>query len=189
MDSSNYYYRGIEKNKSGDFQGAIKDYSKAISIDSSFIDAYRRRGKNNFFLGDINGALVDYAKAIEIYPKNSYSYSTYYDRGLLKLELNEYQGAIDDFTESIKNEPDSDWNSYAKRGLAKYHLKNYISAIDDCNKAIEIAKHWGYPYYIRGIIKIKIKKTESGCKDLHKAIEENTYDGQNCRDSIQKYCK
>jgi len=37
-----YLYSGIEKGNSGDYQGAIKDFNKAIEINPKFAQAYQK---------------------------------------------------------------------------------------------------------------------------------------------------
>ncbi len=39
-----YFYSGVEKLDSGDFQGAIKDFNKAIGINPKYAKAYYGRG-------------------------------------------------------------------------------------------------------------------------------------------------
>ena len=43
-DSSFYFKRGTSKYESGDYQGAIKDYTKAIEIDPYTVLLYVNRG-------------------------------------------------------------------------------------------------------------------------------------------------
>lgn len=188
MDQYDYYHRGIEKIEIEDYEGAKTEFSKAIALDKSFIDAYRLRGKVKSFLGNYSDAILDYSTAIKINPQNNYSYQAYYDRGLAKMELTDYKGAVSDFTKDIQFEKTS-WITYAERGLAKYYLKEYQSAIKDCDSAIEIHNYMGYSYYIRGINKLRINDWNGACLDLEKASELNTIDGIQCRDTIEKYCK
>ena len=54
-----------------------------------------------------------------------------------KLEVEDYQGAISDFTKAIEINPMND-KAYNNRGNAKSNLKDYSGAIVDYSKAIEI---------------------------------------------------
>ena len=64
-----YCNRGSAKNSSGDYAGAIEDYTKAIELDPKFAVAYCNRGNAKDSSGDYAGAIEDYTKAIELDPK------------------------------------------------------------------------------------------------------------------------
>jgi len=51
-----------------DLDNAIKEFSKAIEINSNYADAYHNRGSAYQSKGDIENAINDYRKAIEINP-------------------------------------------------------------------------------------------------------------------------
>ena len=57
-----YSYKFREKSK------AIEYFSKAISVDSEFAEAYCLRGNAFYALGDIDRAFQDYKRVLEIYP-------------------------------------------------------------------------------------------------------------------------
>jgi tetratricopeptide (TPR) repeat protein len=52
-----------------DYQGAVQDLEKAISLDPNFAAAYRARGYAKFNMGfNVEEALSDYLKAVELKP-------------------------------------------------------------------------------------------------------------------------
>ena len=57
---------GMEKYKSGDYEAAIKEFTKAIDIDPENADAYFKRGNAKNQLGDTKGASEDQNKSNEI---------------------------------------------------------------------------------------------------------------------------
>ena len=63
-----YLNSAVSKFYLDDMKGAIVDYTKAIIIDPSYVEAYRKRGLAKEELKDFSGAIVDYTKAIEIDP-------------------------------------------------------------------------------------------------------------------------
>ena len=67
--------KGHENNKEGDYKNAIKSYSKAIEIDSTYAEAYFSRGtlKLNDFKFD--EAIVDFDKALKLEPYLEYALS------------------------------------------------------------------------------------------------------------------
>ena len=53
-----YFNSGIRKANSGDYEGAIKDYNKAIEIKPNDADAYYNRGVAKWDLGDDRGEIA-----------------------------------------------------------------------------------------------------------------------------------
>ncbi len=104
----------------------------------------------------------------------NYSYSQtateYYKRGVAKGELQDYRGAIADFTAAIKINP-KDFDAYQSRGFAKGELQDYRGAIADHTRAIEINPTFAAAYYARGLAKISVGDKDGGCLDLSKAGE------------------
>lgn len=61
-----YYHRGYAKELKGDVDGAISDYSQAITIKPSYeAGAYSRRGDIKKARGDLAGAIADYEHAVQ----------------------------------------------------------------------------------------------------------------------------
>ena len=64
--------------------------------------------------------------------------------GIDKYNLEDYNGAIQDYTKAIELSPL--WSAaYDYRGIAKSELKDYIGAIQDFNKAIELHPYGAIP--------------------------------------------
>ena len=124
------YYRGLAKYRKGDDKGAIIDFTNSIKISPNNTTLYNQRGVAKANIKDYLGAIDDQNKAIELDPVNIYAiYSrgrsmhslgalkeamldyniaianneieAYNSRGLLKRDLEDYNGAIDDFYNAI----------------------------------------------------------------------------------------
>ena len=54
------------KVKKRDYLEAIKDYSKAISLEPDFGEAYFNRGLTRIFLNDLEGGALDLSRAGEL---------------------------------------------------------------------------------------------------------------------------
>jgi tetratricopeptide (TPR) repeat protein len=61
----------------------------------------------------------------------------YFNIGLVKYNLHNYTGAIDDFTRAVEMNPEHA-EAYNIRGAAKYQLGELDDAIEDFNRSIEI---------------------------------------------------
>ena len=71
-ESASYYYnRGIEKNKGGDYYGAIADYTRAIELDPRYGNAFGNRGITKKKLGDMKGACSDWRESASLGEENA----------------------------------------------------------------------------------------------------------------------
>ncbi len=98
-DWEEYYYRGLEKNKAKDYEGAINDYTESIKLNPS-VKSYIERGYSKVELDDITGAISDFQRAIEIDPKNS---EAYYGLGYYKYFNQDYYGSLSAFESRNEN--------------------------------------------------------------------------------------
>ncbi len=91
----------------------------------------------------------------------------YYYRGVDKIFIKDYRGAIFDLTEAIRR--DSDFlQAYENRGVAKYYLDDNEGAIEDYNRALEINP---YDYNTRGQIKYFLGDYEGALSDFNEVIK------------------
>lgn len=74
----------------------------------------------------------------------------YYFRGDEKYEAEDYEGAIEDFTQSIKLKPDA--KAYYKRGLAKEEIDDYQGSKYDYIRSIELHPKQWEAYYDLGML-------------------------------------
>jgi tetratricopeptide (TPR) repeat protein len=63
-----YENRGLVKQRKGDLDGAIADFSHAIELDPRLADAYQNRGLAKSSKGDSQGAADDYERAKKLKP-------------------------------------------------------------------------------------------------------------------------
>ena len=90
----------------------LRDFDKAISINTRYTEAYNRRGIILNKNGDTSGALSDFNTAIELDPKYG---AAYFNRGFLYLGQNSPDKAIDDFSRAIDLSPNPCHSICAKR--------------------------------------------------------------------------
>ena len=65
------------------------------------------------------------------------TYDEYFKRGISKNSLQDYKGAIEDYSEAIRLKPDYAV-AYYNRGNSKYSLQDYKGAIEDYSEAIRL---------------------------------------------------
>ena len=99
----------------------------------------------------------------------------YLDKGNLKADLNDFVGAIEDYTNAIRINPQLAI-AFNNRGTAKGNLNDHFGAIEDYTKAIEINPQFGTSYSSRGSSKFNINNFLEAIEDFTKAIEINIID-------------
>jgi len=162
-----YFHRGIAKNDLGDYRGAIVDYSKII-VEEPDADTYFNRGNSRYSLKDFTSAKEDYAKAFML-DKNFID--ALYSLACVKLDLEEYENAIKDFTDVIKQVPDN-YNTYILRASAYKALEQFTNALSDYSMAILIESN-ADNYFNRGVFLMDIKYYQDANADLTKSLRLN----------------
>ncbi|MDF5727458.1 MAG: tetratricopeptide repeat protein [Rhizonema sp. PD38] len=90
------------------------------------------------------------------------------ERGYKRIEKKDYKGAIEDFNQVFKIEPNNAY-AYVGRGLASFSLEQYQVAKMDFDKAVEINPDIAYAYYFRGFANYALKDRQGAIADLRKA--------------------
>ena len=85
------------------------------------------------------------------------------------MRLEQYEEAIEDFTQAITIKPD-DAKVYFERGKAKVSLKQYEEAIEDFTQAIIIKPDYAEAYFYRGLAKILLEQYEEAIEGFTQAI-------------------
>lgn len=165
-DPQAYYNRGRTKGLIGEskleqgvlmdarhyYQMAIDDYTEVINQDPKYNIAYNNRGWTQYLLGQVEikegnrkaaqrlfqEAISDTDAALRLQPKGAKIQSaTYHTRGVVRAALDDYNGAIEDFSESIQLNPKKALY-YHDRAKAKEALGQHEAAKADFAKAKEI---------------------------------------------------
>jgi tetratricopeptide (TPR) repeat protein len=179
LDSTNadfYSELGVVYAITQKYDLSLKNFDKSLSIDSSKnAMAYNNRGALFFYSGDNNNekALADYSRSIKIDPKDEYAF---YNRGIVYLNLMQYQNAIDDLSTSIKLKHKQN-KAYYDRGVSYYNIDEYKKAAKDFSKALKYNNiidpfeklDEGEIYYWRGECYEMIGKRKEAQKDKNRA--------------------
>lgn len=138
--SSQLLKDGFMKADSGNYEGAISDFTMAIEINPEDSIAYNNRAIAYHNLGNFSKAIKDYTQLITLNPDNS---SAFNNRALAKVELGDYRGAIADYTKAIEFSPEES-EIFINRGIALYQLNYLDSACLDWSKAGELGDKRAY---------------------------------------------
>lgn len=104
------------------------------------------------------------AKAVELY-----------SQGNEKYDIQDYEGAITDYTNAI-NQNEIYWEAYLWRAHALYATTKYEEAMADYNKVLELSPGESQAYYYRGLCKFNLTQYADALPDLTLSIK---YDPQN----------
>ncbi|MEM2175141.1 MAG: AAA family ATPase [Candidatus Micrarchaeia archaeon] len=105
MDPNNpmiYNNRGDAYYRKQEYEKAIADYDKAISLDKNYLKAYYNRGLAYACLQDYESAIENFSKVIELDDKFVEAYNT---RGLAYMYLEKYEEAENDFNKCLELDP------------------------------------------------------------------------------------
>jgi tetratricopeptide (TPR) repeat protein len=151
-----YYERGRIHERNKRYAEALADYSKAIELDSQFIDAYFSRSSLYAWHPSLQmrayaKAVTDLTKILEIEPKY---YSARFNRALCYESLRDYDQAIADYSKVI--DEDTDFSRYGAgkdaglsaahhyRGRAyQWYKSDYAKAAADYTEALRLAADAG----------------------------------------------
>ncbi|HSF72350.1 MAG TPA: tetratricopeptide repeat protein [Microcoleus sp.] len=110
-----------------------------------------------------------------------------FNSALAKSEAGDIQGAIADYTEAIRLNPNYA-KAHNKRGIIHgRNLKDYPAAKADFDRAIEINPNYGDAYYNRARVREFLEDKPGAIADYHKAAELYQKDGNtnDYQDAIQ----
>ena len=162
-DAGAYYERGSAREKTGDSEGALKDYAKALNLNPAFPQAfaaknsllelkdaekriknsknpeeksaaYSEKAKIEWTKGQYEQALKDYGQALSVSAEDAVN--IYNSIGAVKVGQGDYKGSVEDYTKAIELGNDL---SYYNRGVAEYLDGDYKSAVSDLD--ISLKKH------------------------------------------------
>jgi tetratricopeptide (TPR) repeat protein len=162
-----YNTRGIAYMNKGDYDQAIRAYTKAIELKSDYAFAYSNRGLAYNDIRDFGRAIRDYAKAIELKPGYA---EAYYNRANAYIDMNDFGRAMQDYAKAIELKPDY-VEAYYNRGNAYNNMRDHDRAIRDYSRAIELRPDYAEAYNNRGNAYNDLRDFGQAIRDYTKAIE------------------
>ena len=129
--------------------------------------------------GNISPAVSAHSSAILIAQKTIVQNPAedLFNSGLAKSEAGDIEGAIADYTEAIRLNPNYA-EAHNKLGkIRARNLKDYPAAKADFDRAIEINPNYGHAYYNRARVREFLEDKDGAIADYHKAAELYEKDG------------
>lgn len=184
-----YFYSALI---SSDLNTKLDLYSRAISENPAFMDAYINRGLVKNELQDFEGSIEDYNKAIEIDPKCALAYN---NRGYTKYKKQDIEGALEDYNKAIllnpkfqmaidnkarlvsevcvNDSPDFMEKYYLSLGILEINSGNIQEALKNLEESLKYNDKSEVTYFYKGVAFHSLGKTEESYSNYSKAIELN----------------
>jgi Flp pilus assembly protein TadD len=170
--------QGWEQAEKGNYDEAIRYFTKALNFNPNHAEAYYSRGTAHFHKGQYDQAISDFDKALEINPNDA---KAYYNRGIACCKKGQYDQAIPDFTKALEINP-RDAEAYYNRGITFCQKGQHDQAISDFKKAFEINPN--NPRYLEAYVNQEIAYYEDkgqydqAISDYTNALEINPNDAE-----------
>ena len=141
-----------------------------ITLDPAKLDSANRNHGTKPLPKNPAGATMKNSKVDqkELTPQEKQA-QTFTQDGVKKAKEQNYDGAIQDFTKSIKAYENA--IAYMNRGYCYMIKARYDLAIEDENKAINLSKSYGKAYFVRGACKFHLNDFDGSEKDLTDALK------------------
>jgi len=111
--------------------------------------------------------LTLFTDVIDKYPETGIAYN---NRGNVRRDQNDMQGAMEDYDRAIELNYD---DAYTNRGILRNRMNDYKGAVEDFNRALQGKSNREKAYYNRGIAKLNLGDFGGAAEDFGKAIEIN----------------
>ena len=180
--------RGKAKFGIKDYTGAISDFTEGISLEPNGIyDFFIERGLSYKYLNNIESSEKDFSiaihyldKLIELTPKNELAI---FKRGYAKENINDYLGAIEDYYQFIKLNPNK------KRSIC--YLNFSFNKLKEKKYDQNLIKKIGEIFFSIGLIKYKIGHYQDAINHYTRSLELNPFNFNSLvnRASINEYLK
>ncbi|WP_320664884.1 tetratricopeptide repeat protein [Prochlorococcus sp. MIT 1223] len=193
-----------KKSELNDHQGAIEDYTKAISVNRKDCSSYVLRGNSRNELGDFQGACSDWVDAYicregpleekedpkDLTLEEQIGFVTQFEAaeyikednhvwkiGRAKEESGDIEGAIEEYALAIEINPSNKYALNSRGSVNSYNLENYEEAIKDFDTAIETDPNDALLYANRGYAKFQSGCYQEAIDDYSKSIDIKPEEG------------
>lgn len=167
-----YVNRGVARFERGDKEGAALDYETALRHDPDNSLATHNLAHIKSLGGDKAAAEKLLSESISKNEKLPYPRA---ERGYQRLQNGDYKGALEDYNEVVRLEP-NDPENYLNRGLVKEKMKDLAGALADYSHALKLDEKNAKAWVSRGNIVSKFGNWKEALEDYSAAITlDNNY--------------
>ncbi|MGR3273555.1 DnaJ domain-containing protein [Acaryochloris marina NIES-2412] len=151
QDAQQYFMQGVQKANRRNYATAIADFTQAIHLDKSYLEAYMGRCQARFALGHNREVLQDCDHILSIQPQSA---QAFFFRGRSCYRLGHLDLSIESYSQAIALEKDYA-QAFYHRGIAHIKVKERL-AIRDLQAAASLFRQQGHiGHYQRAIATLK----------------------------------
>lgn len=141
IDSDVYEYMGRSLVKLGQFEKAVTAFDNALGINPDNLTSNLFRAEAYKNLENFEAEILDRTVVIEAFIESKESNyiigQSYFFRGTAKGNVEDHQGAIEDYNTSLAYEPNQS-GTYFNRSIAKINIGDLVGACHDYHQAIQL---------------------------------------------------
>ncbi|OQA00580.1 MAG: TPR repeat-containing protein YrrB [Bacteroidetes bacterium ADurb.Bin408] len=164
-----YHNRGNARAELKQYNTALADYNKSLSLNPKFAKAWSNRGRLHNNMGKIAEALSDYNKCMELDTSIAEAFN---GRGVILVSMGRYEEGLRDLNKAISLMPDYAI-AHNNRAGAKFDMGDMTGAFADYNRAIALKPDYEDAYTNKGAAFIKSGKNNEAIDCFNKAIAIN----------------
>jgi tetratricopeptide (TPR) repeat protein len=162
-----FHAKGFDLRKQGDYNGAIEEYSQALSLNPIHFKALFNRGFAYDKIGRYDNAVEDYSRALSIDRNNAFCY---YNRGITYDHMNKLQLSVADFSKAIELQPDN-IDFYHNRAYCLKKMSQLPSAIKDYTTILKLTNNSNFKaLFNRSLCYEQINQLSLSLEDINNAI-------------------
>ncbi len=166
--ATEWFTQGNHLMNQGDFDGAIKAFTRAIELNPRLAAAYCNRGLSRSNKGDFDGAIADATKSIELNPRDPFPFINRANARILKGV--DPEASIADASRALELRPGIP-AALLNLGMARRQKGDYDGAIAEFDKALELLPTFELAYVQRGYTWMQTKKWDKAEADFTSAVE------------------
>jgi tetratricopeptide (TPR) repeat protein len=152
----------------GNSREAGREVEKAIEKDPGYAEFYFSRAMIANQRRNFRRAIEDFDRALTLQPANNSR--IYLNRGITRLNMNDDEAAMSDFTLAIENNPQNT-AAYNYRGMINYRNSQFVAAIADFDRIIALDTGNDVAHYNRAMAYLRSGDTRNACADFHNACK------------------
>jgi tetratricopeptide (TPR) repeat protein len=168
LSAAYYFYKGYTEYQRKNYNAAIDNYGKVISLDPTVDKAYYNLGLTYYTIGQSETAINYYKKAIAVNPRYAEAYA---NLGATYMDIN-YEAALIYLKKAVIINPDLDV-AYYNLGVLFRETKQYDSSITYLKRAINLNESYTDAYYNLGSVYDRMGQIETAIMYFKKVIAIN----------------